>query len=293
MNPDPAWDAANAPSAVRAGAAAATRLRLPVDRIRWRGSSGLWRGRDLGSSLDFADHRRYVPGDDPRRIHWAAYARTGQVLMKLYHAEAAPVVDIALDVSTSMCATPAKAAATASLAVFALSAAEADGAHVRAFAGAGRNIVAIDNAALRAGSWMRTLPPATPGAPGPFPWRTSSFRVVITDLLFPDDPEPWIDTVTRGAGGTVILAPFTRDEAEPAWSGNVEFLDVESGVRRVQRVDSALLERFRAAYTRHLGLWREACRRRGAVLARVPAEIDPAHALAGEALREGAVEARR
>ena len=29
-----------------------------------------------GSSMEFADYRPYIPGDDPRRIDWNLYGRT-------------------------------------------------------------------------------------------------------------------------------------------------------------------------------------------------------------------------
>ena len=57
------------------------------------GTQGNWLGTGLGSSVDFQDHRAYQMGDDPRYIHWAAYARTGLLTMKLYRAEVAPLVE--------------------------------------------------------------------------------------------------------------------------------------------------------------------------------------------------------
>src|SRR5476651_2359013 len=112
LSPAPAASQAAVVSAAarREGRAAAQRYRLPFHRQAWRGSQGGWLGTGLGSSIDFQDHRAYLPGDDPRHIHWAAYARTGLLTMKLYRAEVAPMVEIAVDVSASMTYDPAKAA---------------------------------------------------------------------------------------------------------------------------------------------------------------------------------------
>src|SRR5882724_4802165 len=88
--------------ALREAHLAAERCRLPFGRRAWRGGQGNWLGAGVGSSIDFQDHRAYMPGDDPRYIHWAAYARTGQLTMKLYRAEVSPLVDVAVDVSASM-----------------------------------------------------------------------------------------------------------------------------------------------------------------------------------------------
>ena len=40
-----------------------------------------------GSSLDFAEHRSYQPGDDLRRIDWRVYGRTDRFYIKEYDAD--------------------------------------------------------------------------------------------------------------------------------------------------------------------------------------------------------------
>src|SRR5690606_30466315 len=87
---------------------AARQLRLPLSGRLWRGQSGNWSGAGAGSSIDFQDHRTYLPGDDPRYINWQAYARTGNYSMKLYREEVSPNIDIVLDASGSMFFDPAK-----------------------------------------------------------------------------------------------------------------------------------------------------------------------------------------
>ena len=96
----------------------ADRLTLPLRSQVWRGMAGEFQGAGTGSSIDFQDHRAYMPGDDPRHINWQAYARTGNYSMKLYREEVRPVVDIILDASESMLFDPLKAARTAELFYF-------------------------------------------------------------------------------------------------------------------------------------------------------------------------------
>src|SRR6185436_15700707 len=96
--------------------------------------------------------------------------------------------------------------------------------------------------------------------------------------------------VASGAGIGVVLVPTLGDEAELPWRGNVDLTDCESGVVRRQRIDEPLAERYRAAYGRHFALWREACRKRGVLFARVPCEGELVHAIAGEAFAAGAIE---
>ena len=275
--------------------AAAARWRLPFSRQAWRGPAGGWLGAGAGSSVDFQDHRNYAPGDDPRHIHWQAFARTGALTMKLYRAEVSPVVDIAVDVSASMTFTAAKARRTDELLAFCVASAESAGAPLRVHAAAGRRVLGVSAEEVRAGRWRERLPAIaaeSSGAPLALPWRPGSLKVLISDLLFPGDPASLIATLGGGAGVGIVLAPTLAEEGDIAWRGNVELTDCETGAVRRQRADDALAARYREAYARHFALWREACRRRGVLFARVPSEGELALALGGEALGAGAVEAR-
>ena len=64
--------------------------------------NGLHRSLRPGFSLEFADYRAYVPGDDPRFIDWNAYARTGRGYVKRYVGETTTQLMILLDASASM-----------------------------------------------------------------------------------------------------------------------------------------------------------------------------------------------
>jgi uncharacterized protein (DUF58 family) len=64
--------------------------------------NGLHRSPFLGLSLDFAEHRGYMPGDDIRRIDWRLYARTDRYFVKEFEADTNSNFVVALDVSSSM-----------------------------------------------------------------------------------------------------------------------------------------------------------------------------------------------
>jgi hypothetical protein len=219
--------------------------------------------------------------------------------MKLYRAEVAPFVDVAVDVSASMALAPEKLARTDELVAFCVECADRAGAPVRLHAAAGRvlRVVAADE--VRADRWRGRVPLAMSAAaagaetiqPGPLPWRPGALKVLISDLLFPGDPSALLVQLAAGSGVAVVLAPGLAEEAELPWRGNVELTDCESGTVRRQRVDDPLATRYQAAYARHFALWREACRKRGVLFARVPCAGALMNALAGEAFAAGAVEA--
>lgn len=63
---------------------------------------GQHRSMRKGSSLDFAEHRAYQPGDDLRRIDWRVYGRTDRFYIKEYDADTNASVLFAVDTSGSM-----------------------------------------------------------------------------------------------------------------------------------------------------------------------------------------------
>ena len=277
----------------RGGMQAALRWSLPFSRQAWRGNAGNWMGTGTGSSIDFQDHRHYVPGDDPRHIHWQAYARSGTLTMKLYREEVSPYVDVAVDVSASMDIEPAKRARTDDLVAFCVTSAERAGASCRVTAGCGRRMFAVANEDVRRGNWRdRIQPEAGQGQPpGPFAWRPRAMRVLVSDLLYPTEPAAYLPTLCGGSGTTLILAPSLESEETLDHRGNVELVDCERQALRRQRIDDGLARRYATAYARHFSLWREACRRRGVLFARVPCNGELVHALSGEACASGTVEA--
>jgi len=64
--------------------------------------NGLHRSPWLGHSVDFAEHRAYMPGDDIRRIDWRLFARTDRYYVKEFEADSNSNFLVLLDASRSM-----------------------------------------------------------------------------------------------------------------------------------------------------------------------------------------------
>jgi len=64
--------------------------------------SGLHKSPYLGRSVDFAEHRAYMPGDDIRRIDWRLFGRTDRFYLKEFEADSNTDLVQLLDVSRSM-----------------------------------------------------------------------------------------------------------------------------------------------------------------------------------------------
>ena len=65
-------------------------------------SKGERRSRARGQSVEVADHRSYVPGDDFRYLDWNLFGRLDRLFLKLYEEERELPVRIFLDASESM-----------------------------------------------------------------------------------------------------------------------------------------------------------------------------------------------
>jgi uncharacterized protein (DUF58 family) len=64
--------------------------------------SGLHRARLHGSSVEFAEHKEYSPGDELRHVDWRAYAKLDRYYVKQYEQESQLTVFLVLDGSSSM-----------------------------------------------------------------------------------------------------------------------------------------------------------------------------------------------
>ena len=64
--------------------------------------SGLHASPFQGFSVEFSEHRRYEPGDDPRDIDWQVYARTDRIYIRRYQAETNITGYLLMDLSRSM-----------------------------------------------------------------------------------------------------------------------------------------------------------------------------------------------
>jgi len=69
--------------------------------------SGKHRSPVRGSSLEFAQYRKYVPGDDTRRLDWRTWGRSDRFYIKEFEADTNLRLCLLIDTSGSMGFTPA------------------------------------------------------------------------------------------------------------------------------------------------------------------------------------------
>ena len=246
------------------------RLRL-AGRRRVEGRfAGSHLSRRYGASLDFADYREYVPGDDLRRIDVHAYARLGKRLVKLYEAEDEAALRVVVDLSGSMGfgGKPAAAKAVAS------------GFVVVATGGGDRVRVLLAAADIDAGPWFRggaALPAAdarlTGAVAGGRADLPAALRravgdgprgpvVLVSDLMF----EGWLgslDALALGRADTCLVHLLGRSDVNPDLDGDLRLADVETGDEVEVGVAAEALEDYRRIVARWLDDVKAACGARG------------------------------
>jgi uncharacterized protein (DUF58 family) len=79
-----------------------TRINLQAKNLMHGPFSGRHKSPNKGSSIEFSEYRKYVPGDDVRKIDWRVFARSDRFYVKEFEAETNLRCYIVLDCSGSM-----------------------------------------------------------------------------------------------------------------------------------------------------------------------------------------------
>jgi uncharacterized protein (DUF58 family) len=224
---------------------------------------GLHRSPHLGMSLDFAEHREYMPGDDIRRIDWRLFARTDRFYVKLFEAETAADFMVVLDVSKSM--------SFGSHTVTKLDYARYLGAALSYFSQKQRDRVGLATFDHEIVDYvppstrhlqlvLHTLARAEPGRPGTL--RDPLMRlgdnlhhrgIILLLSDFYEEPERVIDSVRhlRARGHDVIVFHLLDPaELEFTYDSAASFRDLESGTM-IPIVPDELAEEYRSLIGEH------------------------------------------
>ena len=254
-------------------------------------AKGERRSRARGQSVEFADYRNYVHGDDFRYLDWNLYGRLERLFLKLYEEERELPVRIFLDASESMTfGEPRKfdfaRQVAAAIGYVALSGFDrvsvipfpdlADGADPNP---GGRVKELAARGALRsvrgkksAIQFFQNLSGLTAGGPanlnealrrGALEARQAGVAVVLSDFLDPAGYESGLSALV-GRGFQVdlvqILAP---DELSPATFGDLRLVDSETGAMQEVTFGRFRLKAYRQTVQNFMQRLREYCKVRG------------------------------
>ena len=273
------------------------RLALVARRAVVGRSSAERRSKKRGASVEFADFRNYVPGDDFRHIDWNLYGRLGQLFLRLFVAEEDLDVRIYLDRSRSMGfggkLDYAKKIAAAlaylglrrqdrvALASFGESM-DPGLAPGRGQARIFRVFDHLDHIEARGVTDFREA--FRQGLP-----RTGRGAVVlVSDFLTPEGYADGLKTLAGGALQVALVQVAAPEEVNPARLGDLELIDSETGAKVPVTVTPRLLSGYRRTYQEFCEGLRSFARRWQMSYAHAPADV-PFEKLVFEVLRRGGV----
>jgi uncharacterized protein (DUF58 family) len=245
---------------------------LGLPRLPVSGRSGELLGRGTGSSLEFQEFREYLPGDDIRHIDWAAYARADTLMLRLYREEMSPRTEILLDTSRSMQTAPPGATGPSVKAIVVKQLAALFATLAARLGGRPQVMLIDDNRPLRtvgmegldelAGFPLEALRPLV-GAieENLIPPGRQSVRVVLSDFLFPHDPDSVIRRLAAGTSALWVIQVLNSWEADPSPMGGRRLIDAESGTESDLVLDAATIAAYRERLTRLQSELARSCRR--------------------------------
>jgi uncharacterized protein (DUF58 family) len=243
-------------------------------------AKGERRSRARGQSVEFADYRNYVAGDDFRYLDWNLFGRLDKLFLKLYEEERELPVTIFLDASESMTfGAPRKfdfarqvAAAIGyvalcgfdrvSIQVFpdAMGEGAIRGA-LRSVRGRKSSLQFFQNLSLVNASGTASFNEALRRAA--LTARRSGVGIVLSDFLDPAGYEPGL-TALIGRGFQVsavqILAP---EEVNPTEFGDLRLVDSENGSVQEVTFGKFRLKNYQQTVQNYIQRLREFCQSRG------------------------------
>jgi uncharacterized protein (DUF58 family) len=253
-------------------------LALVAARVRSGAMKGERRSTKRGTSIEFADYRDYVRGDDLRRVDWNVYARLERPFVKLFEEEEDLAVHVIVDASKSMnwpnesIGIEAEVAKernkfqyavrlTAALGHIALAA--GDRLTISVVTGGGMPTTRFGPSRGRVGTgrMLKFLAGLSPVGETDLDSALRNFALttnkaglafVITDLFSPGYQSGLSALQSKGneVGLIHVLAP---EEIEPPLAGDLQLIDMETGDPQDVSVDGTLRE----LYKRRVIAWRD------------------------------------
>ena len=230
------------------------------------------RTMQMGSGIEFSDHREYTAGDDLRYLDWNVYARHGDLLLKRFQEEQDLHVYLMLDCSRSMAfGAPAKfdlaRQLTAALAYIAL--ADLDRIAIVAYADGIIQEFPITRGKARILPIMKFLESLQTTGQDTNLGRAvqglvhrgsrTGLVVVVSDFYDQHGFQMGLDQLRYRRFDSHLIQLHDPKEANPALLGDVELLDVETESIRKVTVTEKSLRTYKKLFNEHQTSVRDYC----------------------------------
>ena len=234
------------------------------------------RSKRRGQSVEFADHRPYVAGDDLRFVDWNIYGRLDQLFLKLFMEEQDLTIHILIDISASSTfGEPAKELfikkLTAALTYVSLVnnnritiTSFADGVKGQLKNMRGRSYIAA------MAEFLLTL-----NCQGPSNFDNScrqlaagrmgsGITIVLSDFLFKEGFEAGLRQLISSQYDLYVIQVLSPEELTPKITGDLKLVDIEDSDTAEITISSALLKYYKRNLNAYCNELKTFCTRRAA-----------------------------
>ena len=251
-----------------------------------------------GISLEFADYRGYVAGDDVRHLDWASYARLDQLIVKLYHDEEDAELHLLVDDSRSMrFGQPSKSwLARQTAAALAWIALRHAWRVSLTLLGDELTVLPPSLGEVALPRFLRLLEAAESASKRPLRDGVAQFGrerrprgavVLISDLFDPAGVAELIKPISRPSTEVTVVQVLAPSDVDPDVEGDLRLIDSESA----ESLEVDLSPRVRDQYRERVRHWiagcAETCRRRGASFVTTTSDTGVETLLLRDMMRQG------
>lgn len=251
------------------------RLELVTRKVFRGRMKGERRSRRKGQSVEFADFRNYVPGDDLRFIDWNLYARLEKLFLKLFLEEEDLHFYALIDASASMSfGEPTKLQFAKQLAASLgfIGLCRADRVKIEALGGARTQPGPVLRGRQSLWRMLQYVEALEPGMNAPLAAGVKDFclqnsgkgiLVLISDLLDKTGYESALRFLLAQDLDVYVIHILSPEELEPDIKGDLRLVDCEDRDIAEITVSRPLLDRYRRTLAAFIDGAREFCTRRG------------------------------
>ncbi len=232
------------------------RMAISVKKVHLGAAKGERRSKRKGTSMEFADYRGYVQGDDLRHVDWNIYSRLDELCLKLFQEFEDVTLHLLLDASLSMnFGTPRKFEFGRKLlaALGYIGLAGYDRVSIGVLTGGRVEALTPVRGKASANKMLAFLQGTAPGGSTKLDdaIRTYALRqrsrgvyVVISDLLDEQGFEAPLRRLCATRSDIYVIQVLAPEEITPQLSGDLKLIDSESESATEISVSRGLMKRY-------------------------------------------------
>ncbi|MBC7834091.1 MAG: DUF58 domain-containing protein [Phycisphaerales bacterium] len=258
------------------------------------------RSKRKGESVEFADHRQYVMGDDLRRIDWNLFGRLDRLFLKLFLEEEDLSLHIVIDATASQdTGEPNKFffAQQLGAVIAAIGLINLNRVALSAF-GAGSTLAHLKDLRGRrrlhdVGRFLCALEPSGTASAAEAAKRIALTRrgkgvmVFISDFFFKEGYEAPLRMLVGHGYDLFAVQVLSPQEINPPIGGDLRLKDVEDGDVAELTISAPLLNRYRANLAAYEQRLKSFCTARGIQHMLAPSDTDVAALVMDELRKRG------